>query len=96
MTAVKGMASKLRAIQGRCLRALAGAYRATSTEALEVEINVEPLELYTTRLAAQPAARCKLSRAYHGIEARTSQILRGRGVRVRTPVLNGPVQKIWS
>jgi hypothetical protein len=72
LAAAKGMATKLRAVQGRCLRAATGAYRATSTEALEIEINVEPLELYTGRLAAQAAARCKLSRAFHGIEARTA------------------------
>ena len=66
------MTLKLRTIQGRYLRAVAGAYRATSTEALEVETNVEPLELYIARLAAQAAARCKLSRAYHGIEARVN------------------------
>ena len=52
LAAAKGMTTKLRAIQGRCLRAVAGAYRATSTEALEIETNVEPLELYTARLTA--------------------------------------------
>ena len=36
----KGRAKKLQAIQGRCLRVVAGAYRATATEALEAELGV--------------------------------------------------------
>ena len=96
LAAAKGMAAKLKAIQGRCLRAAAGAYKATSTEALEVETWVEPLDLYTGRLAAQAMARCKLSKAYRGIDAHTRRILRGRGLRGRTPVLNGPAQKILA
>lgn len=96
LTAAKGMAAKLRAIQGQCLRAVTGAYKATATEALEVEIHVEPLELYTGRQAAQAAARCRLSKAWSGIEARTRKILKGRGIRGRTPKLFGPVQRLWA
>jgi hypothetical protein len=96
LASAKGMAKKLGAIQGRCLRAATGAYKATSGDALEVETHVEPLGIYTGRLAAQAAARCKLSRAFHGIEARTRGILKGRGIRGRTPTLNGPLQRLWS
>ena len=64
------MSAGLQAIQGRCLRAVARAYRASSTEALEIETNVEPLDLYTGRLAAQATVRYKLSKAYQGIKYR--------------------------
>ena len=102
LNAAKGMAMRLKAIQGKCLRAVAGAYRASSTEALEIETNVEPLDLYTGRLAAQAAARCRLSKAYNEIDRHVNRILegrdrgRGRGYRGRVPILNGPVQKLLS
>lgn len=41
----------LQAIQGRFLRVATGAYRATSTEALEVETYTQPLDIYTENLA---------------------------------------------
>ena len=44
------MATKLRGVQGRCLRAVAGAYKATSAEALEAEIHVEPLDIYASKI----------------------------------------------
>ena len=43
----KGIASTLQKIPGRCLRTVAGACKATATEALEAELEVEPLDLYT-------------------------------------------------
>jgi hypothetical protein len=33
----KGVASKLKSLQGKCLKVIAGAYKATLTEALEIE-----------------------------------------------------------
>ena len=47
----KGMVKKLQAIQGRCLRVVVGAYRATLVEALEAETHVEPLDIYTSKVA---------------------------------------------
>jgi hypothetical protein len=41
----------LQSIQGKFLRIVAGAYRATSTEALEIETFIEPLDLYAERIA---------------------------------------------
>ena len=46
------MAVKIQAIQGQCLRAVAGAYKATLTEALEAEIGVELLDLYCSKRAS--------------------------------------------
>ncbi len=74
----KGVVAKLQTIQGQCLRVVAGAYKATSTEALEAELGVEPLDLYTGRRAAAAAARHALSEARKGIVARTEAILHRR------------------
>jgi len=47
----KALRGKLNAIQGRFLRSITGAYRATATEALEIETFTEPLDLYIERTA---------------------------------------------
>ena len=47
----KALRGKLNAIQGRFLRSITGAYRATSTEALEIETFTEPLDLFIERTA---------------------------------------------
>ena len=64
------MAKKLEAIQRRCLRVVTGAYKATSTEALEAETQVQPLNIYLNKLTLTAAK---------GIEKRVPSILRGRG-----------------
>ena len=71
----KGMAAKLQAIQGQCLRAVAGAYKATPTEALEAEVGVEPLDLYCSKRAAIAATRHTLSEAGRGARHRAQAIL---------------------
>jgi hypothetical protein len=49
----KGLAAKLQPIQNKCLRVIAGAYRATPVKALEIETHTPPLDLYLDgRLAA--------------------------------------------
>jgi hypothetical protein len=40
------MATKLQLIQNKCLRVVAGAYRATPTRSLEIETFTPPLDLY--------------------------------------------------
>ena len=50
-TRIKAFQDTLEKWQGKFLRAISGAYRATATTALEVELDVEPLDLYTQRLA---------------------------------------------
>ena len=42
----KTLVIKLQAAQGKFLRVVAGAYKATATEALEAEIKVQPLDLH--------------------------------------------------
>ena len=48
---VKEIMVKLRTIQGRCLRVVAGVYKATLTEALEAETYVELLDIYVSKVA---------------------------------------------
>ena len=50
----KGIGAKLQKIQGKCLRTIAGACKATSTEALEVETFTLPLDLYTEKQESTP------------------------------------------
>ncbi len=51
--AARGLAAKLQPIQNRCLRVVAGAYKATPVRALETETYTPPLDLYLDgRLAA--------------------------------------------
>jgi hypothetical protein len=92
----KVAAQKLQAVQGQFLRAVTGAYRATSAEALEVETYVQPLDIYLTKLTLNATARCALSEAGKGIEKRVGAILRGRGIRGRTPKHWGPLQTLQA
>jgi len=49
----RGLAAKLQPIQNKCLRVVAGAYKATPIRALETETHTPPLDLYLDgRLAA--------------------------------------------
>jgi hypothetical protein len=49
----QGMAAKLERIQNKCLRVVAGAYKATPIRSLEVETFTPPIDLYLDgRLAA--------------------------------------------
>lgn len=96
LPAAKGMMAKLRTIQGRCLRAVAGAYKATSVEALEAETHVEPLDIYISQIALQAAARNTLSPAFNGINMRAEKVLRGVHNRGPVPKLVGPLQALTS
>jgi len=54
---VEGLRKSLESIQGRFLRAITGAYKAASIEALEIETFIEPLDLYLEKFASRGAAR---------------------------------------
>jgi hypothetical protein len=72
------MENRLRTVQARCLRLIAGAYRATLAEALEVETFAEPLDLYNNKMAAQAPVRHHLSTSSGGT-AQRCQLIRERG-----------------
>ena len=74
---VETLKKSLESIQGRFLRAITGAYKAASIEALEIETFIEPLDLYLEKSASQGAAR-QILRGY-GREGRLyREILRNR------------------
>jgi hypothetical protein len=49
----KGTDQRLQAIQGKCLRMITGAYKATFTEALEIKTSLPPPDLHTQLTAAK-------------------------------------------
>ena len=55
---------------------MAGAYKATATEALEAELDVKPLDLHTGRTALVAAARNMLASTNAGIQGRIQTITR--------------------
>ena len=98
LTRVKTLRKSLESIQGKFLRAITGAYKATAIEALEIETFTEPLDLYLEKSASQGAAR-QVLRGY-GKEGRLFRDrlwdkYRGRGQpRLEpslTPVLRAPI-----
>lgn len=46
----KGLNAKLRSTQGKALRQATGAYKATPTEALQVETNIAPIDIHLKKL----------------------------------------------
>ena len=89
---VKTLRNALKAIQGKFLRIITGAYRATATEALEIETFIEPLDLYIERIANLGLARQVLGGQGNKIKAlrrRLALRVRGkRGRRRRDPLPN--------
>jgi hypothetical protein len=86
----KGVARELQAIQGRCLRAIAGAYKATSTEALEVETFTPPIQLYAEKMVAGSVCRTLATDLGGVIESSAKRIrsqLRGKRGRPAKPHL---------
>jgi hypothetical protein len=88
----KTLRNTLKAIQGKFLRIITGAYRATATEALEIETFIEPLDLYIERIANLGLARQVLGGQGDKIKAfrrRLALRVRGkRGRRRRDPLPN--------
>jgi hypothetical protein len=59
----KGVAKRLQAIQGKCLRITTGAYRATATEALEIETHTIPIDILLETQIAKTMLRLRESQA---------------------------------
>jgi hypothetical protein len=91
--------NKLKALQGKFLRAITGSYRAAATEAVEVETYIQPIDIFMDGLVAKATLRTCASQASHIIEAATSRIRaqirsrRGRLARVRET--DGVRKRIW-
>jgi len=88
-SAQKGVASKLKSLQGKCLRVVTGACKATSTEALEVETPTQPIDIALEGRVARTMLRTGASYVRHVADKETKKIRqqmrskRGRQVRVR-------------
>src|SRR5271155_5035813 len=96
----KGVAAKLQAIQGRCLRTITGAYRATSTEALEIETFTAPLDLYAEQQVAKTTLRLHATHTRNEREKQIERLrrqLRGQRVRAAKPGNTPMCQKLkWT
>ena len=85
----KTVDNKLKALQGKFLRAITGSYRATATEAVEIETYIQPIDIFLDGLVAKTTLRICASQASRVIQDATSCIRaqmrsrRGRLARVR-------------
>jgi hypothetical protein len=61
-------------MQGQCLRVITGAYKATATEALEIETHVPPLDLYAEEMVARTTARLKTTQEVNADETHVQRI----------------------
>ena len=95
----KGDVTKLKSIQGQFLRAATGAYRATPTEALEVETNVMPLDIHIEKLLAKATIRLHARSNYEVVSSATRRIkedIKGkRGRRAQLRRTPGEERKLW-
>ncbi len=95
----KGVARELQAIQGRCLRAITGAYKATSTESLEIETFTPPIHLYAEMVVANSICRTLATDLRGVIDKATDRIrrqLRGkRGRAAKFPPTPLSTLKAW-
>lgn len=57
----KDMAGKLEIMQNRCLRIVAGAYKATPIEVLQAETMLPPMQVHLDQLQAKARSRLKIN-----------------------------------
>jgi hypothetical protein len=79
----KGPAAKLSSTQNKCLRIIAGAYKATPVRALETETFIPPLDLYLDGRVAAYQARIEGSKAESVIQEACKWIKRRKWCRRR-------------
>jgi hypothetical protein len=95
----KGVAKKLQAIQGKCLRVITGAYRATATEALEIETHTLPMDILLETHVAKTMLRLGESQAKGVVERfikRIRQQMRSnRGKEAKTRKTLGQRKDEW-
>ena len=73
----KGLAKTLQSIQKRFLRAITGAYKATSGGALEIETFIEPLDLYIEKTSTKTASK-QVLRGYRSEGRHYYEVLQSR------------------
>ena len=70
----RGLDAKLRAIQGRALRQVIGAYKATPTETLQVETNTTSIDIHLRKLTQRSIINLNSRKSSEVIEATTRRI----------------------
>jgi hypothetical protein len=70
----KGVGSKLKSLQGKYLRIVAGAYKATSTEALEIDTHTQPINIALEGRVARTMLRMGGSHARYVTDKETKKI----------------------
>lgn len=93
----KGVAAKLRTVQNKCLRTIAGAYRATPIQALETETFIPPIDLYLDSRIAAFQRRLQASPTYDQIQKACQAIARRLKLRKpRTTQTQGQRRAEWT
>src|SRR6266480_1667345 len=85
----QGIAKKLGRIQNRCLRTVAGAYKATPIKALEVETHTPPIHIYLDRLVAGACLRLQ-GKEYKRVVRQACDRIKGRVHRANGPQRTSP------
>lgn len=98
-----GITSKLAKQQNRCIRMIAGTYKATSTSTVEAEVFIPPLDLYLDSVISQAIQRMEESGMARQIESACTVIrrkLRRRGqnrhIALSTVVHPKPLLADWA
>jgi hypothetical protein len=90
---------KLQVIQGKCLRTITGAYRATATEALEIETHTIPIDILLETQVAKTMLRLRESQASDVVRRLTKRIKQQmrskRGKEAKTRKTLGQRKEEW-
>jgi hypothetical protein len=95
----KGVTAKLQLIQNKCLRTVAGAYRATPIAMLETETYTPPLDLYLDSRVAAFQTQLQESLVYQQIQKACQVIVRRTKVKARQRDkyrTSGEARKEWA
>src|SRR5438046_2486456 len=95
----EGTAKKRQTIRGRCLRVITGAYRATATEALEIETHTIPIDILLETQVSKTMLRLRESQAKDVVGKFTQRIkqqMRSKcGKKVKTRKTLGQRKEEW-
>lgn len=92
----KGVTAKLQTVQNKCLRTIAGAYRATPVVLLETETFTPPIDLYLDSRIAAFQQRLQNSPIYQQIQVACKWIVRRLKLRTKQKIPTaGQKRKLW-
>jgi hypothetical protein len=95
----KTVVNKLKTLQGKFLRTVTGSYRATSTEAVEIETYIQPIDIFLDGLVAKATLRVCASQTSQIIDEATrcirQQMRSRRGRLARARKTEGVRKREW-